>query len=148
MLLPDAGQLGPERADFFLVLLTNLAMLVFELIERLTNDVQFVDLRGHCRDTLGTRRAEIRKERGLTTGVGLFLCASEDCGVLKDSVELLADGIERVVEACMATREADGRLLDRLIGGTLGLQLLVLLRRIARGQTRVGLEGEKGIGTL
>lgn len=51
LLLPDVAQLGPERTDFFLVLLTNLAMLVLELIERLTNYIQFVDLRGHCRET-------------------------------------------------------------------------------------------------
>lgn len=36
----------------------------------------------------------------------------------------------------MATREADGRLLDRLIWSTLGLQLLVLWRQIATCQTR------------
>ena len=51
LLLPDAVQLGPERTDFFLVLLTNLAMLVLELIERLTDYIQFVDLRGHCGET-------------------------------------------------------------------------------------------------
>lgn len=27
-------------------------MLVFELIERLADDIQFINLRGHCRDTL------------------------------------------------------------------------------------------------
>ena len=52
VLLPDGGQLGSERADFLLILLANLAMLVFELIERLTDDIQFVNLRGYCRDTL------------------------------------------------------------------------------------------------
>jgi len=52
LLLPDGGQLGPERADFLLILLANLAMLVFELIERLADDIQFINLRGHCRDTL------------------------------------------------------------------------------------------------
>lgn len=62
----------------------------------------------------------------LTTSVGLFLCASEDRGVLENSVVFLADNIERIVEACMATREAYCRLLDRLIWGTLRLQLLVL----------------------
>ena len=51
LLLPDVGQLGPERADFFLVLLANFAMLVLELIERLTDYIQFVDLGGHWRET-------------------------------------------------------------------------------------------------
>jgi len=67
----------------------------------------------------------------LTTCVSLFLCASKDGGVLENDVEFLADGIERIVEAYVATREADCRLLDRLIWGTLGLQLLVLWRQIA-----------------
>jgi hypothetical protein len=62
----------------------------------------------------------------LTTGVGLFLCAPEDRGVLENSVEFLADDIEGIVEACMTTREAYGRLLNRLIWGTLWLQLFVL----------------------
>jgi len=110
-------------------------MLVFELIERLTDDIQFIDLRGHCRDTLEHDFSQALR-KGLTTCVGLFLCASEDRGVLEDNVELLTDGIKRIVEACVATREADGRLLDRLIWGTLWLQLLVLWRQIGTCQTR------------
>jgi hypothetical protein len=51
LLLPGVGQLRPERTDFFFILLTNLAMLILELIERLTDYIQFVDLRGHCRET-------------------------------------------------------------------------------------------------
>ena len=43
----------------------------------------------------------------------------------------------------MAAREADGRLLDRLIWGTLGLQLLVLWRQIGTSQTRGVLERER-----
>ena len=43
----------------------------------------------------------------------------------------------------MATREADSRLLDRLIWGTLWLQLLVLWGQIARYQTRGALERER-----
>jgi len=113
LLLPDIAQLRPKRTDFFFVLLTNFAMLILELIERLTDYIQFVNLRGK-------------------TSVGLFLCAPEDRGVLEDGVEFLADDIERIVEACMATREAYGRLLNRLIWRTLGLQLLVLRKWIAR----------------
>jgi len=68
------------------------------------------------------------KER-LTTCVSLFLCTSEDRGILENGIEFLTDGIERIVEACVATGEAYGRGLDRLIWGTLGLQLLVLEER-------------------
>jgi len=43
----------------------------------------------------------------------------------------------------VATRETDGRLLDRLIWGTLGLQLLVLWGQIGGYQTRGALETER-----
>lgn len=112
-------------------------MLVLELIERLTDYIQFVNLRGHCRETRCETRLlffskKERSRRGLTTSVGLFLSTSEDGGVLENRVIFLSDGIEGIVEACVAAREADGRLLDGLIWGTLGLQLLVLWREIIK----------------
>ena len=37
-------------------------MLVFELIERLTDDIQFVNLRGYCRGTLEHDFSQARGE--------------------------------------------------------------------------------------
>ena len=48
----------------------------------------------------------------------------------------------------MAAREADSRLLDRLIWGTLGLQLLVLWRQIGTSQTRGVLEENERNGHI
>jgi hypothetical protein len=46
--LSKGDQLGSESVHLILVLLTDFAMLSFEIIQRLSNNVELVDLRRNC----------------------------------------------------------------------------------------------------
>jgi hypothetical protein len=73
-------QLGTQCADLLLVLLTNLAMLLLEVIKTLPDGVQLIDL-------------------GVDCGLVFFALGTGHCELVCEGVKLLLDEVKGVLEA-------------------------------------------------